>query len=94
MRERIDAIDEQLLSIVDERAQLALAISQAKDSNGTGVGHDPQRERALLDRARAMETGALDGEELEQVMSAVLRVSRQMQRRHAIEQRNEVRTAG
>jgi 3-deoxy-7-phosphoheptulonate synthase len=94
MRERIDAIDEQLLSIVDERAQLALAISQAKDSNGTGVGHDPQRERALLDRARAMETDALDGEELEQVMSAVLRVSRQMQRRHAIEQRNAVRTAG
>src|SRR3954451_21636535 len=94
MRERIDAIDDQLLSIVDERAQLALAISQAKDSNGTGVGHDPQRERTLLDRARAMETGALDGEELEQVMSAVLRSSRQMQRRHATEQRNEVGTAG
>src|SRR4051812_18144292 len=94
MRERIDSIDEQLLSLVDERAQLALGISQAKDLNGSGVGHDPQRERALLDRARAMDTGALDGEELEQVMSAVLRASRQMQRRHAIEQRDGVRAAG
>jgi hypothetical protein len=41
-----------------------------------------------------MDTGALDGEELEQVMSAVLRASRQMQRRHAIEQRDGVRAAG
>ena len=85
MRERIDSIDEQLLSLVDERAQLALSISRAKDSSGNG--HDPQREHALLDRARAMDGGTLDGQELEQVMSAVLRASRQMQRRHAAEQR-------
>jgi 3-deoxy-7-phosphoheptulonate synthase len=85
MRERIDSIDEQLLSLVDERAQMSLAISEAKDSNGNG--HDPQREHALLDRARAMESGTLDGEELELVMSAVLKASRQMQRRHAAAQR-------
>jgi 3-deoxy-7-phosphoheptulonate synthase len=83
MRERIDDIDGQLLSLVDERARMSLSISQAKGSNGTGVGHDPQREHALLDRARAMESSALDGEELEEVMSAVLKASRSMQRRHA-----------
>ena len=88
MRGRIDAIDEQLLGLIDERAQLALSISRAKGTNG----HDPQREHALLDRARAMEGGALDGQELEQVMSAVLRASRQMQRRHAAEQRDKVKT--
>jgi 3-deoxy-7-phosphoheptulonate synthase len=88
MRERIDAIDEELLGLVDERAQMSLAISQAKGTNGNGVGHDPQREQALLDKARAMDTGALDGQELEQVMSAVLKASRQMQRRHAAAQRS------
>jgi chorismate mutase/prephenate dehydratase len=81
MRERIDTIDEQLLALVDERARVSLAISEAKGTSGNG--HDPHREHALLDRARAMETGALDGQELEQVMAAVLRASRSMQRRHA-----------
>ena len=81
MRDRIDSIDAQLLSLVDERAQLALSISRAKGSAGNG--HDPQREHALLNRARAMESSTLDGEELAQVMSAVLRASRSMQRRHA-----------
>jgi 3-deoxy-7-phosphoheptulonate synthase len=87
MRERIDDIDEQLLGLVSERANLALSISQAKGGNGSGVGHDPQREHALLDRARSMQTDALDGDELEQVMAAVLKASRQMQRRHAAAQR-------
>jgi chorismate mutase len=90
MRERIDDIDENLLSLVDERAQLALAISEAKGTSGNG--HDPQREHSLIDRARTMEGGALDGEELEQVMSAVLKASRQMQRRHAAAKREEVIT--
>ena len=87
MRERIDSIDEELLRLVDERAQMSLAISEAKGTNGNGVGHDPRREQALLDRARSMEASTLDGEELEQVMSAVLKASRQMQRRHAAVQR-------
>jgi hypothetical protein len=34
-----------------------------------------------------MQTDALDGDELEQVMAAVLKASRQMQRRHAAAQR-------
>ena len=67
---RIDSIDEQLLSLVDERARMSLAISQAKGGNGNGVGHDPSREHALLDKARATEGSVLDSEELEQVMEA------------------------
>ena len=90
MRERIDEIDEQLLNLVDARAQMSLAISQAK--GGSGNGHDPQREHSLLDRARTTDATTLDAEELELVMSAVLRASRQMQRRHAAEERDPVRT--
>jgi len=90
MRERIDEIDSQLLGLVDERATLALAISKEKDS--ADHGHDAAREHALLDKAREMNGGTLDGEELEQVMSAVLKASRQMQRRHAAAQRTGVGT--
>ena len=90
MRERIDDIDEQLLGLVDERAQLAIAIQDAKASNGHG--HDAQREHDLLERARSMSGSAMDGEELAIVLSAVVKASRQMQRRHAAAQRDEVRT--
>jgi len=92
MRERIDNIDGQLLGLVDERAQIALAISQAKGSNGHG--HDALREHELLERARTMESGALDGAELEMVLAAVVKSSRQMQRRHAAEQRDTEVRAG
>jgi len=92
MRERIDDIDDQLLGLVDERAQIALAISQAKGSNGHG--HDALREHELLERARTMESGALDGAELEMVLAAVVKSSRQMQRRHAAEQRDTEIRAG
>ncbi|HEY5489057.1 MAG TPA: bifunctional 3-deoxy-7-phosphoheptulonate synthase/chorismate mutase [Candidatus Limnocylindrales bacterium] len=91
MRMRIDSIDEQLLGLVDERAQMSLAISQAKGGNGNGAGHDPQREHDLLERARTMAGGVLDGQELEMVLAAVVKASRQMQRRHAAAQRDDVR---
>ena len=53
MRERIDDIDEQLLGLVDERAQMALAISEAK-------GDERPRPRPAA-RARAARPGADDG---------------------------------
>jgi chorismate mutase len=90
MRRRIDAIDQQLLGLVDERAQLALAIQEAKGAEGHG--HDARREHDLISRARTMAAGAMDGEELEMVLSAVVRASRQMQRRHAAERRDRVKT--
>ena len=89
MRRRIDDIDEQLLSLVDERAQVALQIQAAKGTNGHG--HDAGREHDLISRARSMQAGAMDAEELEMVLSAVVRASRQMQRRHAAEERDRVK---
>ena len=88
MRERIDSIDDQLLGLVDERAQLALGISRAKGADGHG--HDAQREHDLLQRARSTAGGVLDAEELEIVLAAVLRASRQMQRRKAAAERDAV----
>jgi chorismate mutase len=82
MRERIDEIDTGLLGLVDERAALSLAISQAKGTNGHG--HDAKREHDLVSRAREMATGTLDADELEMVLSAVVKASRSMQRRHAL----------
>jgi chorismate mutase len=51
VRERIDAIDEQVLSLVGERAALSAAVAKAKRANGeTGFGLRPAREAQLLRR--------------------------------------------
>jgi len=82
MRERVDEIDDRLVRLLEERARLALAISDAK--GGDVHGHDPSREAELLSRARSRAAGPMDGEEVEMVIEAVLKASRQMQRRHAM----------
>ncbi len=81
IRERIDAIDEQLVQLIDERARLALAIQSAKGMDDHG--HDVERERQLVQRAMAHSSGVMDTDELEQIIAAVVRASRSMQRRHA-----------
>ena len=84
MRQRIDTVDDELLQLVDERARLALAIQEQKGSEGHG--QDVARERDLLAKARASADSTLDADELESVLAAVLKASRQMQRRHAAKQ--------
>jgi len=81
MRERIDEIDADLLRLVEERGELALAIQEAKGLDGHG--HDPERERQVINRAVEGADGPMDADELEVVLSAVVKASRQMQRRHA-----------
>ncbi len=88
MRERVDEIDDRLVRLLEERARLAVAISDSKGADSHG--HDPERERERLDRARSRAAGPMDGEEVEMVLAAVLKASRQMQRRHASEQRDAV----
>jgi chorismate mutase len=49
VRERIDAIDEQVLSLIAERAALSAAVTKAKRANGdAGFGLRPAREAQIL----------------------------------------------
>jgi 3-deoxy-7-phosphoheptulonate synthase/chorismate mutase len=81
MRERIDEIDDELLRLVEERGRLALDIQAAKGIDGHG--QDVLREREVISRAVEKADGPMDADELEVVLSAVVKASRQMQRRHA-----------
>jgi 3-deoxy-7-phosphoheptulonate synthase len=91
IRERIDAIDERLVQLIDERARLALAVQSVKGMDAHG--HDVERERQLVERAMTRSTGVMDADELELILNAVVRASRSMQRRHAADQRAALRVA-
>jgi chorismate mutase len=92
IRERIDAIDEQFVQLIDERARLALAVQSAKGMDAHG--HDVERERQLIERATALSSGVMDADELQAVLTAIVRASRSMQRRHAAMQRQMVTLDG
>jgi chorismate mutase / prephenate dehydratase len=52
VRQRIDAIDDKLLDLLDERAKLAREAGRAKRQDARAM-HDPEREGAVLERAEA-----------------------------------------
>jgi chorismate mutase/prephenate dehydratase len=53
LRAQIDAVDDELLGLLDRRAALAAEAKQAKEQAGTAQMYDPGRERAIIDRLQA-----------------------------------------
>ena len=67
--------------LVEERAQLAVAVQQTRAEDDHG--HDVGRERALMERAASAEGSVLTSDEREQVYAAIIRAARSAQRRQA-----------
>ncbi len=57
VRRRIDALDEQLLALLDERAHLARDAARAKEDAAADL-HDPEREERVLARLEALSSEA------------------------------------
>ena len=81
LRARIDDVDARMAALLEERAELSVAVQQTRRSDDHG--HDVSRERALLERAAKTEGGILTAEERGMVFSAMLRALRAAQRREA-----------
>jgi chorismate mutase len=81
LRGRIDDVDARIAALLEERAELSVAVQQTRSSDDHG--HDVGRERELIERASRTEGGVLTAEEREMVFGAILRVSRSAQRRSA-----------
>lgn len=76
-RNAIDAIDQQILQLMNQRAQHARAIGELK---GTGVVYRPEREAQVLQRIKQINTGPLPDESVarlfREIMSECLAVER------------------
>jgi 3-deoxy-7-phosphoheptulonate synthase len=81
LRARIDDVDARMATLLEERAELSVAVQQTRDSGDHG--HDVGRERELIEKAAQGDDGVLTPEEREMVFGAILRVSRSAQRRNA-----------
>src|SRR5215831_11215729 len=76
LRKRIDDVDDQLLTLLAERADIAHAIADAKRAARATGFHDPDRERKVLERVATKGAGLFPKDAIRvvfrEVMSACL----------------------
>ncbi len=71
LRETINAIDEQIVRLLTERARVALAIGRTKRALGIPL-HDAARENAVLERAQTLNQGPASDRALQAVYRNII----------------------
>jgi chorismate mutase len=79
LRGRIDEIDEQLVRLLNMRAECALAIGQAKRIAGLDV-YQPGREADVLAHVQAINGGPLDNAAMRRLFERVIDEARRLER--------------
>ena len=79
LRVQIDALDSQLLNLLNQRARLSLAVGQAKIRAGNASVHDPAREAQLLASLAERNPGPLAPEHIKAIWGEIMAASRDLQ---------------
>jgi chorismate mutase len=79
LRRRIDAIDEQLVALLNARAECALAIGQEKKLAGMEV-YQPDREAEVLKHVQVVNGGPLDNGAMKRLFERVIDEARRLER--------------
>jgi len=75
---RIDEIDGELVTLLNERASCAREIGEIKHETGLEV-HDPNREKQILDRIRNINTGPFGNDELVGIFETIIASCRKIE---------------
>jgi chorismate mutase len=79
LRERIDALDRQLVALLSERAACALAIGRLKEQAGLPI-YQPVREAEVLVNVREANIGPLDNEAMTRLFERIIDEARRLER--------------
>ena len=77
-RLEIDAIDSELLGLLNKRASLAVRVGQSKRLTGIEL-YDPTREQEVIERARRDNQGPLDEQAIVELFGCIIRESRRIE---------------
>ena len=84
LRDRIDAIDHEIVALLNERAQIALEIGRIKQETGRRTVRDAAREAQVLERVTSASAGLFPEPELvalyRKLIAATLRVQHAQKR--------------
>ena len=79
LRRRIDEIDEQLVRLLNARAECALAIGREKRVLGLEV-YQPAREKDVLQHVQTINRGPLDDRAVKRLFERVIDEARRLER--------------
>jgi chorismate mutase len=79
LRQRIDALDEQLVRLLSERAACALEIGHEKKLAGLEI-YQPSREAEVLAHVQAVNPGPLDNGAMRRLFERVIDEARRLER--------------
>jgi len=86
LRNRIDALDRQLVELLSERARAALLIGHLKAATSLPV-YEPAREKVIYANVRAANKGPLPDIELTHIYERIIDVMRALQRNELASER-------
>jgi chorismate mutase-like protein len=78
-RTRIDALDEQIVKLLNERAACAIAIGDIKRQDSAAI-YEPMREQQVIEHARKVNPGPLAGEQVQVIYERIMDIMRSLQR--------------
>jgi len=78
IRKEIDAIDDQILDLLQKRCALCRSIAHIKRAGHCAI-HDPSREAAILARLTARTDPSLGADVVERIFTEIFSLSRQIQ---------------
>ena len=78
-RKKIDEIDQQLVSLMNQRAQAAHEIGKLKRLAGMPI-YEPDRERAVFENAKQANKGPLPDRDLQRIYERIMDIMRAIQR--------------
>ena len=81
LRLRLDAIDDQVLALLSERAGAVLDIGDYKRQHGLPV-HVPERENNVVKRLQLDNPGPLNGNAIERIYRAIIEEMRKLEEEH------------
>lgn len=81
-REKIDALNEQIFELLNERARYALSVGKIKHAEGLPL-HDPERETLILNRIRELNGGPLSHEAAQRIFRQIIDESLRLEEDHA-----------
>ncbi|MDO9556286.1 MAG: chorismate mutase [Coriobacteriia bacterium] len=77
LRVQIDEVDCRIVKLINQRAELALAIRELKPKVNLGL-YDPKREEEIFTRLSACNGGPLYDDNLREIYEAILHVMKEL----------------
>jgi len=78
MREEINLIDQELLTLLNQRLRTALEIGKIKKEMGERI-YDPVREKEVLEKLKRKNKGPLKEKDLKKIFTTIMEVCRKSQ---------------